>query len=213
MNISDLLSSLKDPPPSSETWKDTTFFGRLAMFNLEGKRISNYLELDINNGPFLAGGAVRKCFLMENIGNSDWDIFFKDIDQFNKYASKLATETKAQLLCSSDNALTYVIEGNKIQLVKRKFYNNYQEIIDDFDFTICQFVTDGNVIKVGEYSIVDSKHKIINNTRHVLDRPGIMGRLVKYIVYGYSPTNEFLKQIEAHKHDIDYTTRTDDYSF
>lgn len=173
-------------------------------------KLCNYLELDMENGPWLAGGAVRKLYFKEMIGNSDWDIWFSSMNQYQNTLSKIENLRIADLKHTSSNAKTFQLDGHKVQLINRNFYPSVQELLNSFDMTICQFATDGAKFKVGDESIQDCQNKIIRIRKNIIN-PGIMKRITKYIVYGFYPTQEILNQIESNKDIIQFHVSGSEY--
>jgi hypothetical protein len=180
---------------------------RLLVSDNFGSRLLEYLDLDIDKGPWLAGGAVRKFYLGQKIDYSDWDFWFSSPEQFD-HARNLVVALGCSEVYSTDNAVSYkYYEGtdtHNIQLIRRRFFNSAEEIIDGFDFTVCQLVTDGRRIKVGPETILDIKSKTLRLAQKSLPSH-IVPRMVKYMVYGYRPATELLEMIEEAGAQIDWT--------
>lgn len=179
-----------------------------------GKQIVDYLELDIEKGPWLAGGAVRKFYLNESIENSDWDIWFNSPDQYQKAYQKMK-ELKASVAFETDNAISFKYypenePAQTIQLIRRKFYDNPYEIIGGFDFSVCQLATDGHKIIASDYAIRDIKSRTLRLTQDHIPQY-IVPRIVKYMVYGYRPNIDLLEKIEENKTTIDWLKEVNDY--
>ena len=190
------------------------YTGRKFMGSLFGSQIAEYLNLDLKNGPWLAGGAVRKIYLDETIADSDWDFWFKSPEQFKQAEEKLKA-IGASVAYTSDNAVSFKFQDvnnqiHNLQIVKTRYFDTAQQVIDQFDFSVCQLVTDGNKTIIGNNTARDLRSKTLRLNHHEL--PGyIMPRLVKYIVYGYRPTAELLEKINQNLTTIDWTKSTNDY--
>jgi hypothetical protein len=115
----------------------------------------------------------------------------------------------------SDNAITYTVTISgashplwKVQLIKRRFYNTIEEVIDDFDISVCQIATDSY------NKVVTSKHFAedfaARRLRFVSTTPSSAKRLIKYWTYGFTPTDEDIQSV-IDCPDLDITRREDDY--
>lgn len=193
----DLLTMLDSTPtvktefPSYETNMYT------AISHPFGKYLCRLLDLSMEHGPWLAGGILQKLYHDTKVGLSDWDVWFKNLDQY----------TRANLILSkidnkpirTQNAITYIVpyygEQYKVQLIKTNFFDTAQQIIDHFDFTVCQIATDGINMLYGNNTIKDLNKKrlslVSNNVKNTL-----LMRLTKYVAYGYHPTKELISSIE-----------------
>ena len=100
----------------------------------------------------------------------------------------------------SENAVTLDYWGPEtsnfrwtIQIIRRRFFNNYEEIIKNFDITVCQIVTDGTYIELGEYTARDIREKNLRMSQPLHD--DAVKRLTKYWVYGYRPVDGLIDAI------------------
>lgn len=192
------LDEIKKPDPLQS--KDIIKYAEIrgTIQNDFGRCLADFLNLDFDRGPWLAGGMLRKLYLLESPGESDWDIFFNNDRQFQQARKSLSNESRTTKLHESENAVTYEYlprrsdiytfsqDRYKIQLIKKSFYSSPKEVIDNFDLTICQLVTDGNKMLVGDNTIRDLKSKTIRlSDPSFITRKGLIKRLIKYIVYGY----------------------------
>lgn len=166
--------------------------------NSNFEKIIRYLpEFNLTKGPWIAGGAARLLWHREEIGDHDIDIFFANEDQWNKYIKTLEGLTSDNAFVTK-NASTFNIKVEeltfKIQLIKKNWYKDYEDIFNSFDFTCCQFVTDGKNIIATEDAVNDCKKKIMrfnaNTTREFDSR-----RAIKYSLYGFTPDKNILTQI------------------
>lgn len=181
-----------------------------------GKFLADELGLNIITGPWLAGGAVRKSFLGQTIESSDWDIWLSSHTQFAHAEKKLAN-IGATVAHRSQNSITFKYSGHSvydasqtIQLVKKRFYSSPEEIINNFDFTICQLVTDGKSVVLGEKTLHDLNRRLIRHTSNNLSE-NVINRMIKYMVYGYRPTRELLDLIDKNFDQIKLTGYTHEY--
>ena len=150
---------------------------------------------DMENGPWIAGGAPLHWELGKSVQlHHDIDVWFRDLLQFS--AAVLRLREHADVVCETPNAHTYRFyhsdEGTRtIQLVKANFFNSAQDVIDHFDFSVCQIVTDGKTIQYGEHTRDDI---CAQRLRVVKSRDDAAKRIVKYLAYGYKMSLEDVKE-------------------
>jgi len=111
------------------------------------------------------------------------------------YLPKLSNtnDIAVEIHFTSDNAITFsVTEFNgidtltyKLQIITKTLYNHYTEVINTFDFTICQFLTDGKHIYTYQNAIDDCKSKHINMVTDS-NRETTPIRILKYMAYGFT---------------------------
>ena len=163
-------------------------------------RNNQFSELDIAlshlpslsvNGPWLCGGAIRRALLGDDPLGSDLDFFFKTEAQKSTFATALE---KIGLKKSSSNDMntTYAGEikiGDKpkkvcVQLIHVTYYNDVAQVLDTFDFTICQFGFDGQHVTVSPVSIIDTLQKRLAIHR-VTYGVSTLRRIMKYTKQGF----------------------------
>jgi hypothetical protein len=93
---------------------------------------SDVLALMSRFGGVVAGGAVTSVFSSARV--NDFDLFFPTEKHLQDAIGSLALDDKA---INTDSALSVVLGGHRIQLVK-VLTRTAPEIIQSFDFTICQ---------------------------------------------------------------------------
>lgn len=99
------------------------------------------------------------------------------------------------------------INEYKVQMIKKKFYNNIEEIFNDFDFSVCKVATDGQ----GEFifdnlALEDIAHQRLRCTRYSPE--GFLTRFIKYNIYGYKMPKEELKHYLSMP-DLDWKVKDD----
>jgi hypothetical protein len=139
----------------------------------------------MSKGPWLAGGSIRRLFDGTD-SESDFDIFFANVDQLNAFRACLG---EANVLYENEHNVSLVvsIEGSKpfkIQLIKF-YFSTPEAVLDWFDYTNCQFLTDGNTLMVGEYTLYDigCKKLRLHNIHHAAST---VRRMLKYARQGYT---------------------------
>jgi hypothetical protein len=83
-------------------------------------------------GGIVAGGAVTSVFSSSRI--NDFDLFFPTPERLN---DALASITRDDKSIEADSALSVIMGGHRVQLVK-VLTRTPSEVISSFDFTICQ---------------------------------------------------------------------------
>ncbi len=94
------------------------------------------------HGPWLAGGAARKLFYGVEMGKSDLDVFFKDVSQVVAFKQLIKQEGATQIGATKNNS-TYQLKGMNIQLIDGMFYTSQGDVLESFDYHLCQFLCDG----------------------------------------------------------------------
>lgn len=133
------------------------------------------------SGPWIGGGAIRRTLLQQE-PDSDFDFFFRDADQLSAFEDGLQMIGLAKVR-ETEHHKHYrgkVADSDlprDFQLIRFAFYDSAAAVIDSFDFTVCQFVFDGEIITAGDYSLWDlgrrrlAVHKItypVSSTRRML---------------------------------------------
>jgi hypothetical protein len=178
-----------------------------------GSSLAEYLNLDLDKGPWLAGGAVRKFYLGQPLNQSDWDFWFSSQEQFNQ-AKEAILALGVTEVYSTDNAISYKFyepDGvHVLQIIRRRFFDSAEDIINSFDFTVCQLVTDGRKMTVGSQTIPDIKNRVLRLTSNQVPSH-IVPRMIKYMVYGYRPCSTLIEQIENARSSIDWSKQQLEY--
>lgn len=144
------------------------------------------------DGPWLAGGALRRTLLCQE-PESDFDFFFKDAEQLLAFTQLLESaglqqvrETEHHLHfhgCVGDSALPI-----DVQCIRFAFYADAAAVVESFDFTICQFAFDGTTLTVGQYALWDLGRKRL--AVHRITYPvSSMRRVLKYASQGFKACN------------------------
>lgn len=71
-----------------------------------------------------------------------------------------------------------------LQAVHVDYFSSAEEVIDSFDYTICQFVTDGTKVEVGDFTLWDvgRKRLVLHRTTYAV---ATMRRMIKYTKQGF----------------------------
>lgn len=161
------------------------------------------------NGPWIAGGAVRRTIQGEAL-DSDFDFFFRDEVQARQFA-KAMDDLGAAKIAESPKAMTFMlpseaVEGKtylpemKVQAIAFAYFPDAEAVIDSFDFTLSQFAYDGSNVYIGTFSLWDVARKriVIHKVSYGVSTTR---RLLKYAAQGYTVCSgalaELLKQVVA----------------
>ncbi len=155
---------------------------------------------DIKRGPWIAGGACLRWYQGQPVGNSDIDVFCRSPQQAAKLIDEIKSYGRFYVKFQSENAVTIEYHNkddhNKkwtIQVITKRFFNSAQEVIDNFDITVCEIATAGNQWIMNEQTARDIREK---NLRFKLPlHPDAPKRLTKYWVYGYRPVPGTIDEI------------------
>lgn len=155
---------------------------------------------DIQRGPWIAGGAVLRWYQGQPVGDSDIDVFCRSPQQATTLIEEIKSYGRFYVKHKSENAVT--IEYNNkddfnkkwtIQIITKRFYQSAQEVIDNFDITVCEIATCGNEWIMNPQTARDIRER---NLRFKMplqtDAPK---RLTKYWTYGYRPVEGTVEAI------------------
>lgn len=180
----------------------------------------NYMgEGDSRLNVVIAGGAVRDSLFGDQF--SDIDIFGLTEQELDKFVEQnLSSKNGYRQVYFNKNLRTYKKGKVKVQVIYRE-YESLNEILDKFDFTVCQFMYDGEKIICNPQSILDVNHKrIVINHLDPLFVFDSLRRVQKYIQKGYSICNGGIKCIldkcreltqEQYDENVEFYPNTEEY--
>lgn len=148
------------------------------------------------NGPWIMGGAARQFYETGDFHNcNDIDYFFRSRSQFNKYSVKFKKITNGWFktdglysIMSSypDPNLVIEIQKTRFNLVGFNFAPTAEELVRCFDFTVCQFWTDGITAYSTDQAREDAKNKILRFTT-------VSENVISNMIIGYGIVNNLVK--------------------
>lgn len=161
---------------SDKDFSDTTFFKVLKEIPVQ----PNF------SGPWLGGGAIRRT-ISDQEPDSDFDFFFKDEAQLKTSIDKMIDDGWHQSKETDHHVEFHKKIGDnnrKVQFIRFKYYSNPEEVIDSFDFTICQFVYDGISLYCSDTALWDLARKrlVINKVTYAVST---LRRIIKYTNQGF----------------------------
>jgi len=144
---------------------------------------------------FVAGGYITKY--LQNEKPNDMDLFFSRRSDVARFIIDARNNLEFKHHYISKNLIrgTIAFRGEviKIDVVKR-FFRGEQDIIDNFDFTICCFCISVNKIVFHEDAPFDLLRKKLNINK-VTFPAATMFRLQKYVKRDFSYCSGVVKQI------------------
>jgi len=166
------------------------------------KTIVALIRPDMKHGPWIAGGAALAWYEGRPVGLSDIDVFCRNKKQAATLINLFKKYYIISIVVETENAITFrvtcvdpiVTNDNWIvQIITKNYYNSPQEILNNFDITVCQIVTDGH-----QYIMGNNTANHIKTRQLVFNRiqPDLIKRLVKYWAYGFIPSDELLNSLD-----------------
>lgn len=151
-------------------------------------------QLLLGNGVWVAGGALRTLFNPCEV-ISDFDLFFQDSKALD-FTQDILEMSGYKLIfeCPKGELFTYRYRDVKIQCIAKRFYSDAIDLIDSFDFTICQAAFDGTTLHITKSMIKSAKKK--NLYLHKVTYPvATLNRMMKYKEKGYYVLEKTLRDI------------------
>lgn len=149
------------------------------------------------DGVWVAGGAARGYALNEPFG--DFDLFFKDGTTFAKfYTNMLEKNPHTFEYVDGGNEDVYVslkADGCVFQLYCKRYFPSWEAVVDDFDFTHCQFAVNHHRhafwTKQGHEDAINKELRA-----HNLKFPVVaLRRINKFLAAGYAPCDGFWQDV------------------
>lgn len=167
------------------------------------ERVMTHLPpLDFERGPWIAGGSVRRLLQGENLDSGDIDIFFPDHASWKFFSDVLSSY---EIVVKTKKATTFLVEGLKVQIIRRAFYKTLIDVFKDFDFTVCQIASDGKNIACTKQAHLDIMDQVLRlATQGKISKHTLVQRMSKYVNYGIFPEPGLFEIII--KSGLDYTS-------
>lgn len=162
------------------------------------------LSLIKNEGLILGGGFIRATIAQEKV--SDIDLFGDNEERLKTIAYKFTADRKGGRFTESKNAITILSSPRlPVQIIKRWLFKDANEVVNSFDFTICQaaiwFSKDDNlfhsVVNDSFYSDLAARRLVYTSPMRSEDAGGSMLRVRKFISKGYNIQAESLAAVMA----------------
>ena len=156
---------------------------------------------DAKHGPWIAGGACLRWYQGVPVGENDIDIFCASAEQVQQVIDKIKSYGRFSTKYESDNAVTLSYhdkEGKKywtLQIIKRRYFKDMQDVLDSFDISVCQIATGGQEWVMGKNTARDMRE--MNLRMRMPLQPDAAKRLAKYWTYGYRPVPGLLEAVQT----------------
>ena len=156
---------------------------------------------DIERGPWIAGGACLRWYQGLPVGDSDIDVFCANAKQAANVIENIKSYGRYSVKFESENAVTLSYHSKDdysknwtIQIITRRYFGSLEEIISNFDISVCEVGTAGNQWQLGPFTGRDIRER---NLRFKIPlQPDAMKRLIKYWAYGYRPVEGTIDTIQ-----------------
>ena len=175
--------------------------GEYPTIHIDDIEAVSIIEPDLRKGPWIAGGAALRWYQGQPVGDSDIDIFCRDARQAQAVVDRIKSFGRFQIKHESENALTITYHspdnwGNSrtLQIITRKYFSSLQEVIDNFDITVCQIGTTGTEWVMNPFTARDIRERNLRFVDPLM--PDTVKRLTKYWVYGYRPVPGTIEAIQ-----------------
>jgi hypothetical protein len=161
----------------------------------------NLIWPDIDRGPWIAGGAALRWYQNQPVGENDIDVFCANITQASDVVERIKSYGRYSIKFESENAATLEYwskdDYNRrwtIQIITRRYFNSLEDVINNFDITVCEVGTAGNEWLLGPFTARDIRER---NLRFKMPlQPDAMKRMVKYWAYGYRPVEGTMSAVQ-----------------
>ena len=164
---------------------------------------------------WIAGGALRRPILKQDtIKESDFDLFFGSEQDWKTVRERLISRGfQPKRENEFNDELTFEGTKNgepvlvKVQLIKIEYYNSLEDVLNSFDFTLCQL---GWEVSSDDFVCSDTALFDIANKKlvvhHITYPVASLRRILKYTKQGFYACQgfmtEFLSQVQDHTTDI-----------
>ena len=137
------------------------------------------------DGPWVAGGCILRWVAGEPL-TGDIDLFFRDEAQYRQTCEPMVLNASRVQHTKFASSFDIMLDGEDttIQAIRYKFFANLDEVLDSFDFTICQLGFDGSHIVHSKPALEDIQDKQIRINR-VVNSSNLLLRIAKYAARGY----------------------------
>lgn len=179
-------------------------YKRYRTVNFADNEAVAIIDPNLKQGPWIAGGACLRWYQGQPVGDSDIDVFCANAKQaadviervksYGRYTVKYESENAVTLeYRSEDYRSTKGVDRWIIQIITKRYYTSIDEIIHNFDVSVCQLGTCGFDWTVGDYTARDIREK--NLRMNMPLQADALKRLTKYWTYGYRPVPGLLDAI------------------
>lgn len=179
-----------------------------AVAELQDYKKIKFLEYYVNAFDcYVAGGCFKDLF--ENKRPKDIDLFFKDVDSFEKALTLIKENERFELVSETGTSTTFYdnVVCLNIQLIKNYTFKSSINLLNDFDFTVTKCVL---YLKDGQLTILKDKdfnydlsHKTLRFERDLTAPVSTFLRVFRYIDYGFKITDDSIRNLGASLGELD----------
>lgn len=168
---------------------------------LEDNEAVTVIKPNLERGPWIAGGACLRWYQGLAVGENDIDVFCANAKQARDVIDNIKSYGRFVVKFESENAVTLDCwtkeDYNKrwtIQIITRRYFASLEDVIGNFDISVCEVGTAGNEWKLGPFTARDIRER---NLRFKMPlQSDAVKRLIKYWVYGYRPVEGTIDAIQ-----------------
>lgn len=168
-------------------------------------------------GPWAAGGSIRRAVYDEPLGK-DIDLFFSSEESFQSWRAQLiALDKRVWVRNDTSRVLECTITSKHhkpfvLDLVHGTFFPSVEALLEDFDFTCCQFAVDQDHLYVGDLAMLHAGLRLLranNWAKLQISYP----HMVRYLHDGWRVgKNELDALLESLQKSPDVLRRQSEYS-
>lgn len=141
-----------------------------------------------SEGAWIAGGAIRRTLIKQSL-DSDFDFFFSSKNALDLWEMALPKTLVLVRETAHHKHWRGPLDGSDIpvdiQAIRFQFYDTPDAVIDSFDYTITQFVLDGEDLITSPQALWDLGRKKL--AIHRVTYPvATMRRMLKYANQGFT---------------------------
>jgi hypothetical protein len=172
--------------------------------------------LDFEKGPWIAGGILRRILMGEYTSPHDIDVFAQttshEVEQLCVLASESIDQKRNSIINRWDwgnTPLSKIMKtvanrdarpmstrdhhGGHVQYTTRPDITTPDSLMKDFDFTVCQLISDGEYIWATEEAIRDIQDRRLNLTTPTIRTSS--SRIIRYTSNGFNPSLEVIEKL------------------
>lgn len=159
-----------------------------------------------STGPWVAGGSVWRSINNEPLDNCDIDIFFQNKEQYEAgcrrmnslpFVNHIINETKHKYNTVYKFHVSKGKTYNKtidVQLMRTDLHPSLDQLLESFDFSVCQFGYDGKNLFMVNGALDDlSKKKLV--VRRISRPKSMVKHMLKYMDNGFTISDNQIKYL------------------
>lgn len=157
--------------------------------------LAKLLPLDPLVGPWIAGGAARRILQGRSLEDGDIDLFFHSFKSWSDFEKDLINKGYEKTYRST-NATTFDVDGRKVQIIRRRYYESLRDVLRDFDVTASQVAVHGDRVIALKTAGDDIKANVLRYAEEGrVVKASAVPRGLKYINYGFVPEPGYFRRM------------------